>query len=107
MIHQQPVAAFCAVGNPTAFFQQLRNQGFDLRHTETFRDHHKYSQTDIDRVTQRAIDSGSQALITTAKDAVKVRSLAFPLPCYVAEIEIEIAEAGEMVALIDRAIQAR
>lgn len=105
-VRNQPIAAFCGIGNPNAFFEQLRGEGFDLRHTEAFRDHHKYSQADIDRLSQR-VDDGAQALITTAKDAVKLRSLRFTLPCYVAEIEIGISEADKLLTLIDRAIQTK
>lgn len=107
LVRNQPIAAFCGIGNPKAFFQQLGNEGFDLRHIEAFGDHHKYSQADIDRLTQRAVDTGAQALITTAKDAVKIRPLRFTLPCYVAEIEIEISEADRLLALIERAIHTK
>jgi tetraacyldisaccharide 4'-kinase len=106
-LRQAPVVAFCGIGNPNAFFQQLRAEGFDLRHTEIFRDHHKYSQTDIDRLTQRATDAGAPALITTAKDAVKLGSMRFTLPCYVVEIEMQIQEDDRLLALIDEAIETR
>jgi tetraacyldisaccharide 4'-kinase len=106
-LRKQPIAAFCGIGNPEAFFQQLREEGFDLRHTEAFRDHHKYSQTDIDRLSRRAADAGAQALITTAKDAVKLRSMRFTLPSYVVEIEMQIQEADRLLVLIDKAIQAK
>jgi tetraacyldisaccharide 4'-kinase len=106
-LRQPPVAAFCGLGNPNAFFQQLRDEGFDLRHTQAFRDHHKYSQTDIDRLAHRATHAGAQALLTTAKDAVKLGSMRFTLPCYVIEIEMQIQEADRLLALIDEAIETR
>ena len=100
---RQPIAAFCAVGNPEAFFNHLREH-FDLTDTTAFRDHHQYSQADIDRVTKEAIATGAQALVTTAKDEVKLRALRFDLPCYVLDIEIEISSADSLFDLIDRAI---
>ena len=106
-LRKQPIAAFCGLGNPNAFFQQLRDEGFDLQHTEAFRDHHKYSQTDIDDLSRRAADGGAQALITTTKDAVKLRSMRFGLPCYVLDIELQIEKADRLLALIDKAIQAK
>lgn len=106
-LRQPPIAAFCGIGNPNAFFQQLRAEGFDLRHTEVFRDHHKYSQTDIDRLTHRATDAGADALFTTAKDAVKLGSMGFTLPCYVIEIEMLIPEGDRLLALIAEAIETR
>lgn len=103
----QPIAAFCGIGNPNAFFEQLRDEGFHLRQTEAFRDHHKYSQADIDRLSRRAADAGAQALITTAKDAVKLRSMHFTLPSYVVEIEMQIQDADRLLALIAEAIETR
>lgn len=102
---RQPVATFCGLGNPKAFFKQLRDEGFDLQHTEVFRDHHKFSQRDIDGLSRRAADAGAQALITTAKDAVKLGSMRFGLPCYVVEIEMQIERADQLLALIDEAIR--
>ncbi|HEX6190147.1 MAG TPA: tetraacyldisaccharide 4'-kinase [Pyrinomonadaceae bacterium] len=106
-LRRHPVAAFCGIGNPIAFFQQLGAAGFDLRHTEVFRDHHKYSQTNIDHLTLRATEAGAQALITTAKDAVKLASMRFTLPCYVTEVEMQIQEADRLLALIDEAIKTK
>jgi tetraacyldisaccharide 4'-kinase len=101
------VAAFCAIGNPKAFFDHLRRDHLEVVHTASFRDHHKYTQADLDRTTREAITHGAEALITTAKDEVKLRSMRFDLPCYVLEIEIEISEQKELLELIDRAILAK
>lgn len=87
-----PVAAFCAVGNPKSFFEQLRNSGYELVAEKAFRDHHAYTQKDIDDLTDAATRAGARALITTAKDAVKLRSLHFSLPYSVFEIEIAIQD---------------
>ncbi|HEV2904514.1 MAG TPA: tetraacyldisaccharide 4'-kinase [Pyrinomonadaceae bacterium] len=106
-LRKQPIAAFCGIGNPNAFFQQLRDEGFELRLTEAFRDHHKYCQTEIDRLSREAADAGAQALITTAKDAVKLTSMRFGLPCYVVEIEMQLEEADRLLALVDQAIETR
>jgi tetraacyldisaccharide 4'-kinase len=99
------VAAFCGVANPESFFTLLRKVGFELTETQTFRDHHYYTQADIDRIVREARAHGAQALITTAKDVVKVRSLSFALPCYVAEIEIDIDRKDQFRELILNAIK--
>ncbi len=96
----QPVAAFCAIGNPQAFFAQLARDGYTLSYTRRFRDHHVYDQSDIDTLARKATASGAQALVTTAKDAVKLRSLRCELPCYVAEIEIEFDDESVLLKLL-------
>jgi tetraacyldisaccharide 4'-kinase len=88
----QPVAAFCALGNPQAFFIQARNTGATVVHTQTFKDHHAYTQADIERIEREAKEQGANSLLTTTKDAVKLRALSFEMPCYALEIEVEIDE---------------
>lgn len=101
------VAAFCAVGNPYSFFENLRGLGFDLALQKSFPDHHAYSQDEIDSLTQAAKDARATNLISTAKDAVKLRNLSFSLPCYVLEIEISIENADSLTRLIVEAINLR
>jgi tetraacyldisaccharide 4'-kinase len=106
-LSKRPIAAFCGIGNPAAFVRQLRDENLEVAVFETFRDHHRYAQSEIDRVTQRALAAGATALVTTAKDAVKLRSLRSSLPLFVAEIEIEISEPDKLLALIETAIEAK
>lgn len=94
---QPPVAAFCAVGNPRSFFNQIPN---DLVLKKTFPDHHRYTQRDLDSLTDDAKRAGARSLITTAKDAVKLQSISFSLPCYVLEIEPQIENEAELVQMI-------
>jgi tetraacyldisaccharide 4'-kinase len=101
------VAAFCAVGNPYSFFENLRRLGFELAMQKSFPDHHAYSQDEIDSLTQEAKDTGATSLITTAKDAVKLRALSFSIPCYVLDIEISIENEDTLTRLIVEAINLR
>lgn len=103
----QPVAAFCAIGNPASFFAHLRNDGNTLSYTRAFTDHYVYQQSDIDAVVIEAKREGARALITTAKDAVKLRSLRFDLPCYVLEIELEFDDEEKLTGMIREAIEKR
>jgi tetraacyldisaccharide 4'-kinase len=91
------IAAFCAVGNPESFFENLRRMRFQIALQRSFPDHHVYSQGEIDALVK---DAGASVLVTTAKDAVKLRTLSFSAPCYVMEIEIAIENAEELTRLI-------
>lgn len=101
------VGAFCGIGNPESFFSLLRSEGYSLGYERSFRDHYNFTQTDIDEIVRQAQDKGAQAILTTAKDAAKLGSLNFALPCYVAEIEIEIDRAEVFRELIHEAIKRR
>jgi tetraacyldisaccharide 4'-kinase len=97
----QPTAAFCAVGNPESFFELLRQNGIDPVCNRTFRDHHQYSQSDVDSLIRESRQAGAQSIITTSKDAVKLHESEFALPCYVLNIEISITEEDGMIQLLD------
>lgn len=85
-----PAFAFCGVGNPESFFLSLGNAGIELAGKTSFADHHKYDQIDVERIESEARHSETTALVTTAKDAVKLEGLKFTLPCYVAVAITEI-----------------
>ncbi len=102
----QPISAFCALGNPDAFFSQLVADGHTIVNTKSFRDHHKYTQSDIDQLNQEAIARGAKALVTTTKDEVKLRSLDFKLPCYVLEIELVIENEPALIEIVNNSIKA-
>jgi tetraacyldisaccharide 4'-kinase len=95
-----PVLAFCALGNPEAFFGSIRQAGHGIKSTEAFRDHHYYTRTDIEMLERRARELNIEVLATTAKDAVKLTGLELSLPCYVFEIHTEIDEADDFRELI-------
>jgi tetraacyldisaccharide 4'-kinase len=101
---ETPIAAFCGIGNPEAFFRQLRTSGHELRSTHAFPDHHVYSQHDISRLTATAHSRGARTLVTTAKDAVKLRELSFDLPCYSCEIEIKFEDENKLLDIIRGAV---
>src|SRR5688500_12961422 len=100
-----PVAAFCAVGNPSSFFRQLKTNGYELVLENAFTDHHSYTQKDVDDLTAAATRAGAKSLITTAKDAVKLRSFSFSLPYQVFEIEIAIKDEELFLNLVREALR--
>ncbi|MGD9562666.1 MAG: tetraacyldisaccharide 4'-kinase [Pyrinomonadaceae bacterium] len=102
--------AFCGLGNPANFFHLLNGEfekegmtEFDLSIAKAFSDHHSYSQRDIDELEKQAGECGIDALLTTAKDAGKLRNLKVELPCYVVEIEPRIDNIDRFRAMITSA----
>jgi tetraacyldisaccharide 4'-kinase len=93
--------AFCALGNPDNFFEQLRRENFDLAATRKFSDHHRYTQNDIAQLESEAKERKAEILLTTAKDAVKLAELKFELPCYVVESELVFDDEKKLRELIN------
>lgn len=70
-----PVFAFCGIGAPEAFFEMCAGTGAEIRGRKAFRDHHAYTLADINEIAWKAVKSGAACIVTTAKDAVKVREI--------------------------------
>jgi tetraacyldisaccharide 4'-kinase len=64
--------AFCAIGDPTGFFNGLRHAGLTPQNTIAFRDHHVYNRGDIARLKAVASRSGANCFVTTEKDNVRL-----------------------------------
>ncbi|MGB6360408.1 MAG: tetraacyldisaccharide 4'-kinase [Candidatus Acidiferrales bacterium] len=60
--------AFCGIGNPSAFFADLKNWGVAVIGRDSFRDHHRYTEHDMLRLEEQAAAAGADALICTEKD---------------------------------------
>ena len=66
------VVAWAGIGAPQRFFATLRAQGADLAEAITFRDHQQLSASDARRLLETA-QRHAAALVTTCKDAVRLR----------------------------------
>lgn len=67
------VVAAAAIGRPEAFFETVVGLGFEIAARATFRDHHAYSDEDVAALDRQVETTGAVALLTTSKDAVKLR----------------------------------
>ena len=105
----EPVSAFCGVGNPKAFFADLRKWGFSLIAEESFGDHHVYIGEELLPIITGAEESAAKAIVTTEKDAMNFKLSArgkIPILACVIKTEIHTAEEFEK-ALISRLKPAR
>lgn len=97
--------AFCGLGNPRNFFDQLKREGFNLTAELKFRDHHFYEQKDIQLINATAQDSGDEILLTTAKDAVKLASADLRIPCFVVENRLRFNNEKRLHEIIRAAVR--
>ena len=64
--------AFAGLADNKQFFRSLTDAGLTLAGTLIFRDHHRYTPHDLDRIAAAAKDAGAELIVTTEKDAVKI-----------------------------------
>jgi tetraacyldisaccharide 4'-kinase len=68
----RPVVAVAGIARPQRFFDDVRREGWRVAETFAFRDHHVFRQADVDRIRARAEAVGAGAILTTAKDAIRL-----------------------------------
>jgi len=68
----EPVFGLAGIARPERFFTGLASAGWRVVGTMTFRDHHAYTDRDIQRVTAAARSMGAAIIMTTEKDAVRL-----------------------------------
>ncbi|MGH9678765.1 MAG: tetraacyldisaccharide 4'-kinase [Candidatus Acidiferrales bacterium] len=83
--------AFCAIGNPPAFFEDLRGWGFQVAGERYFADHHVYTPAEADELEHSAAIAGADALVCTEKDVWNLRQVRFrALPVYCCRISFQM-----------------
>ncbi|HUI40406.1 MAG TPA: tetraacyldisaccharide 4'-kinase [Terriglobia bacterium] len=87
----RPVHAFCGIGNPEAFFSDLRRWGFDVVRESVFPDHFAYRNLNFARTSP---GGEVAALLTTEKDlmnlqGLKISEVGVPVLACVTRLEID------------------
>jgi tetraacyldisaccharide 4'-kinase len=86
-----PAIAVCGVARPGTFVASLAEAGIKPAELLVFRDHHRYSRSDLDRIRSAAVRTGARRVVTTGKDEVKLRGR-LEVPLAVVRLQVEIAE---------------
>jgi tetraacyldisaccharide 4'-kinase len=96
-----PVAAFCGLGNPRAFWRTLEELGVTVRFRWAFRDHHLYKPSELERLKNQALDCGAEIFVTTEKDVMNLcdhaMTMLAPLKLQWLKIGIEIDREEEFL----------
>ena len=100
------VGMICAIGSPGNFRLSLENLGAKVKSSFVFRDHHPYTADEIKDVVTACRSLGIRKLVTTHKDAVKLRDfkdLWDGMDVFILDVEIKIIYGeAEFLSRIDR-----
>lgn len=103
-----PVVAVCGIARPDPFFAALAAGGWQVRDRLAFPDHHWFSRSDIARIAALARDAGAERIVTTEKDAVRLRAAGdLPFACTPVALQLEVDDWDLFGALVDAAIERR
>jgi tetraacyldisaccharide 4'-kinase len=97
--------AFCGIGNPSAFFDDLRNWSLHAVQQRSFLDHHVYTAREAAELEQAAARCSADALLCTEKDVWNLRNVQFAaLPVYCCRISFDLPETfwGALTDVVQR-----
>ena len=102
--------AFAGIGNPGKFFETLRQAGGKIAVERPFPDHHVFTEEELRELSSVAEGKG-YSLVTTAKDAVRLRHGSksmrrFAESIHVLEIDVVFENPATPVTLIRRTVEA-
>lgn len=107
-IGKGPFFAFCGLGNPEAFFRDLRNWQVALCGQATYADHHRYTEGEVLEIQAAGKRAGANAFVTTEKDAQNLRERKFAeAPVYVAVIGLVVTPEADFKNALDQTLAAR
>ena len=99
------VSVACGIGNPQAFSDDILQVGINIVSEKFFRDHHAFTQADLDEITRTAKEAGADAILTTEKDAVRLEGLTHgDIPTYAAQLELQSDDEVRLKSLLLRTV---
>jgi tetraacyldisaccharide-1-P 4'-kinase len=100
-IGDRGVLAIAGIANPERFVASLKNAGWNVVDSMTFKDHHRYTANDVAAIAAKANGAGVTAVFTTDKDAVRFETLgATPFALYRVPLTVEFDPADALFGSI-------
>ncbi len=89
------IVAFAGIANPEDFFNFLEESGIPLFARLALSDHVQYDAATIRTLNE--VSGDVDLLLTTGKDAVKLRSELFSIPCYQVPLEMHVSSGESLL----------
>lgn len=83
--------AFCAIGNPQAFLADLGDWGLEIAGHRFFPDHHRFTDSDDEKILRDAAEAGAAGLICTEKDLYNLHAIYYgKMPIFYCAISMHV-----------------
>lgn len=83
---------FSGIGDPKSFAKTAQNLNIKILDSINFRDHKNYSKSDIEKISNKYVETRADVILTTEKDFLKIGENG--LPIYTIPITMDIDENG-------------
>jgi tetraacyldisaccharide 4'-kinase len=103
---------FCGIGEPGSFRKLLNDLGINVKGFITYPDHHNFSNKNINEIIHKYKDTGSDCILTTQKDFVRIKNselvlksksenpyknILYNYPLFYAKIKMQINKNSEIL----------
>ena len=96
ILKENSALALSAVGDHGGFMRTLNSAGLNVVEELVFRDHHDYTQEDVELTQKHLLKSGAEYVVTTEKDMVKLDQLDISrIEIYSIGIEFKLSKKAE------------
>ncbi len=102
-LKNKEIIAFAGIGNPSNFFDLLKENNINIKKVYHFSDHHSYSKKDFDKIITKDYDYNRTKIVTTEKDYCRM-SEEQKKNCDCVEVDLEIENKNEFINLIKNKI---
>jgi len=94
------IVAAAGIARPENFFASLVARRAQLCASLTYRDHHRYGPADVAALEKAMLAHHAEAVVVTAKDAIKLRRLWRQGPVFVAEHAVHVVYGTDDLARV-------
>lgn len=95
--------AFAGIARPDDFFLALQGKGCVLLQAWPLADHQKYDPALLKRISKAS--QAADFILTTEKDAVKLKGAGFPRPCLTVPLELAFEQVEILEKSLDKVLQ--
>ena len=101
-VAQKKAVLFSGIGNPESFVRTARELGVVILEHKVFKDHHWYSEHDMQVIMRYPAGQKAELILTTEKDFMRLRDRPgmfsmMNLPVLIVEIEQQVLYGGEFI----------
>jgi tetraacyldisaccharide 4'-kinase len=100
IIKDKAIALLSAIADPDSFTQIVEQLGARPLKIFTFPDHYQFTKEDLERIKKECLAQAVEYLLTTEKDAMRLRPMRFdflPLKFLILRIKVEIDEEDRLL----------
>lgn len=108
VLRDRKALAFSAIGSPGSFLHFLADLDVDVVDQISFRDHHRFLDSDMDRIVSRVRETGANCLVCTEKDVYNLPpGWLPPVPLFIPRVSTQVFEEERFWDVFKAALQPR